>query len=65
MGIGPGTVKLYLDCWQRGLFRDLRSVADLAAANQYRIPAMAYTSTRALLRLTLRRLGARLRARRR
>ena len=39
MGIGPGTVKLYLDCWQRGLFREVQSVAELGSQELMMTPA--------------------------
>lgn len=31
MGLGPAAVKLYLELWQRGFFKDIRSVAELGA----------------------------------
>ena len=39
MGIGPGVVKLYLDCWQRGLFREVHSVAELGSQELMLTPA--------------------------
>ena len=39
MGLGPAAVKLYLDLWQRGFFKNIKNVVEMGAQELHLKPA--------------------------